>query len=433
VIWRIAILGFSFLVACGGDENSSWVDRQHAENLASFSDDADLLLQRGLLADRKHNYIDVLAHASGVDENTPVDIILTSRDSESTNYLARAEVSADELQAALEFIGLSPGHPIDAANLLYWPKGERVTVEFAWDADNDGRFETFAMAEQLIIDRNWDSELPELGFRYVGPASDVEAVTEIVMANNAGNTLFEVSYTVSKDNVADRTGVNPAYLFASNQALRIRLRPEFRGDRRRVKDYRLDVEMGDGNDAGKLPNLKVRLSDGRNADDFVVGGLEDVFVYLKDAIEEGEEPFIQIHFSDAVAAASVRDVAMFASQFLIEQQIRFEPNASQPYISAFLPNAAWRDPEQRGRSSQPLEIHLLDGGASGELFQFNNTGAVDKHYFSSLAELDDALKNGGPWQTDGVFLFVAPDTAFGRINNVFQMVKNQYSNFYVFP
>ncbi len=391
MIWRVAILGFGFLAACGGDENISWVDRQHAEDLASFSDDADILLQRGLLADRKHKYIDVLAHASGVDENLAVDIILTSRDSESTNHIARAEVSAAELQTALEFIGLSPGHPIDAANLLYWPKGERVTIEFAWDADNDGRFASFAMAEQLILDRNWNSELPELGFRYVGPASDVETATEIVTANNAGNTLFEVSYTVNNDNVVERTGVNPAYLFASNQALRIRLRPEFRGDRRRVRDYLLDVEMGDGNDAGQLPNLRARLSDDRNAVDFVVGGLEDVFVYLKDAIADGEEPFVQLHFSDTVTAASVRDVAMFASRFLIEQQIRIEPNASQPYISAFLPNAAWRDPERRGRSSQPLEIRLLDGGASGELFQFNNTGAVDRHYFSSLAELDDTI------------------------------------------
>ena len=134
-----------------------------------------------------------------------------------------------------------------------------------------------------------------------------------------------------------------------------------------------------------------------------------------------------------MAASSVRDVATFASRFLVEQQIRIEPSDSQPYISAFLPNAAWRDPERRGRSSQPLEIHLGDGGISGELFQIVSTGSNDRHGFSSLAELDELLNSGGPWQTDGVFLFITPDTPFSQIDSVFQMVKNQYSNFYVFP
>jgi hypothetical protein len=284
----------------------------------------------------------------------------------------------------------------------------------------------------LILDRKWNTELPNLGFRYVGPVADNEAVTEIVMASNARNTLFEVSYTVIDDNVVNRTGINPAFSFASDQALRIRLRPEFRGDRRRVKDYLLRVDPGDGNDGGQLPKLKARLGY-RDGTEIVVGGFEEVFVYLKDSIAEGEEPFVQIQFSDAMAAASVRDVATFASQFLVEQQIRIEPSDSQPYISAFLPNTAWRDPERRGRSSQPLEIHLGDDGISGELFQFVSTGNNDRQAFGSLAALDEALNSGGPWQTDGVFLFVTPDTPFSRIDTVFQMVKNQYSSFYVFP
>jgi hypothetical protein len=432
VIRRLAIFAVVFLAACGSDESISWVDRQHATDLANFGDDADVLLQRGLVADRKHQTIDLLAHASAVDENTSVDIILASRDSESTNHLARAAVSAAELQTALEFIGLAPGHPIDAANLLYWPKGERMTVEFQWDADDDGRFESVAKAEKMILDRKWITELPDLGFRYVGPAADNDAVTEIVMANNAGNTLFEVSYTVIDDNVVNRTGINPEFSFASNQPLRIRLRPEFRGDRRRTKEYMLGVEAGDSSDGGQLAKLKARLGY-RDGTEVVAGGFEEVFVYLKDTIAEGEEPFVQIQFSDSMAAASVRDVAMFASQFLVEQQIRIEPSDSQPYISAFLPNAAWRDPERRGRSSQPLEIHVGDDGISGELFQFSSSANNDRHAFGSLAELDEALNSGGPWQTDGVFLFVTPDTPFSQIDTVFQMVKNQYSSFYVFP
>ena len=308
-------------------------------------------------------------------------------------------------------------------------KANEVTVEFHWDADADGRFESVATAGQLILDRNWSTELPDLGFRYVGPAADNDAVTEIVTANNSGNTLFEVAYTVINDTVVARTGINPDFSFASDQELRIRLRPEFRGDRRRVKDYLLEVGAGDGR---QLPQLSARLAH-PDGTEVIAGGFEEVFVYLKGTIAEGEEPFVDIRFSDSIAAASARDVAKFASQFLVEQQIRIEPNDDQPYISAFLPNEAWRDPERRGRSSQPLEIHLGDSGFSGELFQIISADSIDRHGFSSLAELSDALNSSGPWQTDGVFLFVTPDTPFSQIDSVFQMVKNQYSNFYVFP
>jgi len=428
---RVIVLVAAFLVGCSSDESVSWVDEQHAMDVAKFGDDPNYLVQRGLLADRKHQYIDLLAHASGANQDSRLDVILASLDSETTRHLARAEVTAAQLKAALEFIGLSPGHPIDVENLLYWPKGERVTVSFYWDGRGIGRFENFAIAEHLLIDTKWNAELPELGFRFVGSSGSMETATELVTAYNSRNTLLEVSYTVNQNTVLERSSANPAYLFAPDQQMRVRLRPEYRGDRQRVRNYSLEVEAGAADDGARLPNLVTSLRVD-NSDDVVSGGFEDVFVYLEKRVADGEEPFVQFQFSDAMLASSVRDVATFASQFLVEQQIRIEPTRMEPYISAFLPNDAWRDPNRRGRVNQPLEIHTRGDGTAGALFQYIDAGNTVRHPFNNLAELDEVLKTEGPWQTDGVFLFVRPDTPYSQIRRIYDLVWKQYSNFYVF-
>lgn len=419
------------LAACGADEPVSWVDQQHARNVANFGDDPDILVQRGLLADRKHRYVDLLAHASGADETTGLDVILAGLDSDSTNYLARAEVTASEVRDALRFIGVSPGHPIDVDSLKYWPKGERLSVSFYSDKRGVGRLDHVVKAERLVVDKDWNAELPQLGFRFVGPGNSTPAATEIVTSYNAMNTLLEVSYTVDHNTVLKRLRANPAYRFAADQQLMIRLRPEYPSTRQRVQDYLLEVATGDGLDGNALANLKTSLRP-ENSEDVVSGGFEDTFVYLEERIADGEEPFVRFRFAAAMSAASVRGVALFASQFLVDQQIRIEPSDMEPYISAFLPNDAWRDPSRRGRATQPLEIHLHDDGVAGELFQYVEARAIERHAFANVAELDAILKSDGPWQTDGVFLFVAPDTPYNNIRSIYALVSEQYGNFYVF-
>lgn len=415
------------LSACGGDHAESWVDQQYANDLANHGDDADFLIQRGLRANRKHQYIDLLAHASGVAGNLNVELILASQGSDSTKAIAVAEAGTLELQSALEFIGLSPGYSIDVDRLLYWPKGNRVSISVYW-ASGAGRFDKVVALERLIVDKNWGDVLPEQGFRYVGAESGSETPTEIVSTFNSRNTMFEVAYTVPQEYVMGNLMVNPEFEFSAGQALRIRLRPEARGER--VSDYRLDVANGDGDDEGRLSNLKAELHT-ISAETRVTGTFEDIYVSLEKKIAEGDEPFVQIRFSDEMSVESVRNVARFTRQFLVKQQIRIEPEDSEPYISAFLPNDAWRDPNRRGRPFQPLEIHISSGEISGELFQY--AGETGRREFANANELEELLKTGGPWHTDGVFLFVTPDTPYGQIKSIYALVQKQFRNFYVFP
>jgi len=417
------------LSACGGDHAESWVDEQYANDLSSHGDDANFLIQRGLLANRKHQYIDLLAHASGVPGNLNVELLLASQGSESTKAIAVAQAGTPELQSALEFIGLSPGYSIDVDKLLYWPKGNRVSISVSWaSASGGGRFDEVVAAEQLIVDKNWGVALPEQGFRYVGAESGRQTPIEIVSTFNSRDTMFEIAYTVAQQYVMANLVVNPEFEFSAGQALRIRLRPEVRGER--VRDYRLDVANGAGDDGGRLSNLKTQLH-AVSSETRVSGTFEDIYVSLEKKIAEGEEPFVQIRFSDEMTVESVRDVARFTGQFLVKQQIRIEPADSEPYISAFLPNDAWRDPKRRSRSSQPLEIHMSGGEISGELFQ--NASESGRREFANANELEELLKTGGPWDTDGVFLFVTPDTPYGQVRNIYALVQKQFRNFYVFP
>ena len=432
MIRYVVMLSFvAMLVGCGADESTTWIDQEYVRNVARFEQNDDVMVRRGLLADRKHRYVDLLATASDVAPGAMIDVVIASKDSMTTQYLVRAVVGSGELLSALEFIGLSSGHPIDVEQMHYWAKGERVTITFQTNES--------IPAESLLFDTTWNAELPQQGFRFVGPGQGAEGIDEgvhVATAYNASNTIFEVPYVVDRKTVLERLTVNSNYGFEPGQPVRVRIRPEFRGDRQRVHDYLLDVRPGEGDDAERLANLLVAMQ-GAGDSERIEGGFENVFVYLEEQVEDGIEPFIQVRFADALSAQSVKNIARFIQQFLIEQQIRIEPHASELYFSAFLPDDAWRDPNRRNRSSQPLEIHLQDknGGEDlhGEIIQHVQGGDVKRIDFKSTIALNDVIQRDGPWQTDAVFIFVTPGTPYGQIKKIYTSIREEFPNVYVFP
>jgi len=427
----VVMLSFvAMLISCGADESTTWIDQEYERNVARFEKNDDVMVRRGLLADRKHRYIDLLATASDLAPGTMLDVVIASKDSMTTQYLVRTAVGSGELLSALEFIGLSPGYPIDIERMHYWPKGERVTITFQADES--------IPAESLLLDTTWNTELPQLGFRFVGPGQSAIGIDEgihVATAYNAGNTIFEVPYIVDRKTVLERLTVNSNYGFEPDQPVRIRIRPEFRGDRQRVHDYLLDVRSGEGNDADRLQNLLVTMQ-GADDSEPVEGGFENVFVYFEEQVKDGIEPFVQVRFADAISAQSVRNIARFIQQFLVQQQIRIEPHASELFFSAFLPDDAWRDPNRRNRSSQPLEIHLQDNNGGddlhGELIQHVQGGDVRRMDFESTIALNDVIQRDGPWQSDAVFIFATPGTPYGQIKKIHASIREEFPNVYVF-
>ncbi len=93
--------------------------------------------------------------------------------------------------------------------------------------------------------------------------------------------------------------------FSVGQQLRIRIRPEFRDDRKRVHDLLADIGPGEGANADQLAHLSVVLS-AQDETELTRGNFENVFVYLKAMIDDGNEPYLQLKFSDSLPASSAQ-------------------------------------------------------------------------------------------------------------------------------
>ena len=447
VVVLLLVLSAPMIVSCESNDTAampaavagSWAEELDSQNSQSYGDNPDVLLLPGLMADRKHQLVDLYAAATGPGADSAIDVLITSQGKQMGSELAVTFAESGDIQQALEFIGMTAGHPVDVDRMQYWPKGERVTATVSWSEPGGVQFTRSERIERLIVDKVWNTTLPEQGFRFVGVPADANGSTaDVLTCFNSRSSVLEVAYLVDRRTVSGRLFANPEYSFAVGQALKVRLRPEFRNGRSRVLDYALNIRPGSGSDSGKLSRLTASLIDG-NAATVVDSNFEGVFVFLQKAIEDGREPFLDVSYDDALPASSVREVARFIRQFLIPQQIRFEPGAAQLYYSAFLPDESWRDPDRRQRGSQPIEIHWersADRAFAGAIVQYamaGDAGQVSARVeFSGMQEFESAIRDGQPWSTDAVFIMVDPTQPYGQIRAVYNRIRDDFPNVYVF-
>lgn len=418
------------------DDAGDWIDKAYRDNQNRHAADSSMRVERGLLANRKHRYIDLLANATGVGPDTPLDAVIAADGSGASTAIAVTTVKPHAIQSALEFIGMHAGHPLDSSKMHHWPKGERVSITFYWGEPESSLFDKSIRAENLLTDVRWNTRLPALGFRFVGSSGN--GADEIATVFNATNTVLEVPYIVDRKAVQGMLVASEEYRFSPGQKLRIRIRPEFRGDSHRVRDFILDIQAGAGTNAEQLQNLSIKLST-PEGELLVDGDFEATFVYLKALIDAGKEPFLRLRFSDSLAVGSVKMIARFTQSFLIAQDVRIDPDEAHVFYSAFLPRDSWRDPNQRGNASQPVEIHLKGAYVNelnGEIIQYpqipDTTATPKRISFDNVKEFGEAIRQGEPWQTDGVFLFVSPSTLYGEIRQVYELVHTLFPNLYVF-
>ncbi len=61
----------AFLAGCDSDDSSTWLNEHYARNVDLAEQDADVMVRYGLVANRKHRYIDLLGTASGAAAGAP--------------------------------------------------------------------------------------------------------------------------------------------------------------------------------------------------------------------------------------------------------------------------------------------------------------------------------------------------------------------------
>ena len=352
----------------------------HERNLKAHGNDPDLLVRPGLLANRKEQWVRIWSRSTTVRYADAIEFFLIPQDSgKDYEALAVAFAKPSDVHAALEFIGMKPGRPIDYGRHQYWPKGERVLMTFEWDQppaedQKDAKPTlTRARAEDLILDVRNERPLPSTGFIFTGSywftseetgkrmyAADVMDSKSIASDFNDRSTVLDVPRQASKGAVYDTQRLNPAYRFAPGQPVLVTLEPEHKDGTKRVLDLKLQVSMPAGS-AGGAQAGKYTLTD---ADGKLAAG-GHTFIHLLAAFgkltDAGLDPYVTVDMDPAMPLRSVKQVFAVLQQLDTEKGIRLEaPPEGQLYYRAFFPDQEWRDRDKR--LGKPWELHLVEKG-----------------------------------------------------------------------
>ena len=445
-------------------ENAPWekvareVKAIDERNFKQHGDNSDMLVRPGLLASRKEKWVKVWSRSTTVRYGDAIEFFLIPQDSgKDYESLAVAFAKPSDVHAALEFIGMKPGRPVNYAKHQYWPKGERVLMTLEWEqppaegVKNAKPAPMKARAEELILDVRKEQPLEKTGFIFTGSywftseetgkrmyAADVMDSKSIASDFNDSATVLDVPRQANKGAVYDTQRLNPAYRFAPAQPVVVTLEPEHKDGKTRVRDLTLDVSMPAGGAGGPQAGKYV-LSDslGRPAAE------GQSFIHLLAALgkmtETGLDPYVTVHMDPAMHLRNVKQVFNVLQQLDNEKGIRLEaPPEGQLYYRAFFPDEQWRDRTQR--LGKPWELHLVekDKQVAGTLILpadeiDDNDGKGDlKFTVATPAETAAVLKEKSGKFSQTVYIYAPGTLAYGQLMGFIGESMKTHPGVYVF-
>jgi len=376
------------------------------KNALRFGTDDNFLLRPGLLADRKSRVITLSAHATGLSGNDPIEFFLigpaSGKDYES---LAVSFAKPSDVRAALEFLGMPPGRPVNYAKSHFIPKGERVRMTFRWEEPSpDGNVsQRSARVEELLLLRDpggkpSDRTLPLVGLvftggrflppeapgqlpRFLGDLGDPGA---IATNYNDPTTVLDFPAFARQSEVYRTRVINPAAQLAPGQPLTITLEPDRQPDAPpRVLDLALTVS---GAATSDLKDLAFTLTPAGGTPLTTSAPAADLLAALTQLATDHREPFVTVLPSPDLPLSTVRKLYALLSALQTDNGIRLEPpsgiSPAHPYFESFLPDEARRDPAKR--LWQPVELRLsANGTATLRDYQDNNLAAPGDPRFTS--------------------------------------------------
>ena len=334
--------------------NRAAVEAEFAARQTRYSGNADALVRPGLLALRGEDgpRVEISAEATSIAKDAIVEFLLIGEGSgHDYEALFVSLATAKDIDAALKFLGMTPGRNAYAHPMDFWPKGERVQVTLK---GGDGGADI--PLENLVFDRRDGrapgATLPATGFVYCGSrpaapdpsraekdslAADYDGPCSILSVYNEPTTLLDVPLKASQNEVYESFLANPAPGVKAGDLVTLVLTPEARGEGEgpRVTNHTLSIE---------------------NAD--------DVSAVLKklSSMADRFDPFVTLDWGDTVTLGEAERLARQLEKAEEENGIRIEaPREGQPYYRAFLPDPAWRD--RAKRPTQPLELRFSKDSA----------------------------------------------------------------------
>lgn len=427
---------------------------QYQANLKAHKANPEILVLPGLVADRTHRTVEVLAEATGLTEGEPVEFLLVDQGS-SHGYesLFWSFAKPSDVHRALEFIGLKTGPPRNLALQGLGSDGDRVKLSV--------RKEGGAMvpAERLILDKETEKTLPEDGFvfagsmmaapadgavdpRYVADVYDPRAVAPLYSELTA---VLDIPRQVDKGEAYGRQAVNPDFLFEKGALVPIFMSPGASDGRRDPRRLGLSVQAVAGSTGVifRLTGTNGVLSQASA----ITPPLERLAELRKD---DGVPPVAELSFGDTLPLAAIVKTCGILAVMEALGGVRINPPAAgQPYYRAFLPEKMWVLPE--GRPTQPWELHLRTRGGKvtgelvwnepvagddGETKRFNRK-VVDAPSPERLraaldADTRERTDSGRPQLPAVLLVFADPDLAYGQLMRFLAPVMGTHGTVYVF-
>jgi hypothetical protein len=350
------------------EQNKAEAARRIAEIRQEHGDDANYLFRSGLYASHGDREVHIFAEAATVSVHDPIEFFLIGETSgHDYEALAISFAKPSDIDAALQFIGMKPGHPIDIEAFRMWPKGDNVTMSVLLPAN--GAEPREIRVEELLVDDRTDSTFGEDGFLFVGSrqipdrenpdlevyAADVLEPNSIAANYNEPRTVLDVAVQRSKGEQYRHLSRNPDLQLEPRQLVIFKLSPGHKPGRSQVRDLVLEIASSD------MARLSLAL---HSADGALVSEdptLPGLLASLEKIVSGGGVPYVQVQFDPQLSLLDTKTACAAISELEGNKGIRVEPPPSgHAYYKAFLPREAYRTPAER--PTQPWEIHLEQSG-----------------------------------------------------------------------
>jgi hypothetical protein len=351
------------------------------KNRQRYGDDASYLVRPGLLADKAARTVTVAAYATGLSGNDPIEFFLIGPASgKAYESVAVSLAKPSDIRAALEFVGVPPGRPVNYRMNRFFPRGERVRMTLRWeDASPDGNLSPVsARVEEMLLLRNADGSpsqatLPVTGLVFTGgvflppeqPGGEERFLADLgdpgaIASNyNEPTTVLDLPAMARQSEVYRSRVVNPAYSLKPGQKVTVVLEPASPADApARVVDLKLAAKTGQSGDLRDLlftltsPGLTGLPADAPSG---------DLLAALTRLIDAGQEPFVMVEPAAELPLSTVRQLYTLLAALQTDNGIRLEPGTpAHPFYEAFLPDEKLRDPANR--LWQPVELQISSDG-----------------------------------------------------------------------
>ncbi len=341
------------------EANLDFVNRWHATNAAMAETAGHLHALPRVLVNTSNKTVAFYAEATGIGERDPIEFLLIGEQSGNAyEAIAVALANPKDIDDGLQMIGLPKGRSTNPSRTQFWPKGERVIMTF------DGE-----RAEIFLQDTRSGKTLPTRGLVYTGSqqgftqagdpiiAAQIRAPFAIAANYNEPDAILDVPWQAPQTAVYQHQGHNPELLMKGGKLIKVEITPEYTDGKRRVQDINLTL-LQDNEISPGLAGARFTLEN-------ITGGkhllqdaaLDHLTAVFADMIAGGYDPFVELHFSDAVPLKTVREVASMLRAVDSENGIRIEaPPEGTLFYQAFTPNETFR--ERSERFIHPWEFHL---------------------------------------------------------------------------